>query len=156
MPTYLPYRKNSIGCTVPFALVNGVAVTFETRELAQDFLHDAWDSGDRDYTAGIVEIQYLPVRYLYSDERIPYSFSNGVAETFATFAEAEAHVKETWDDRVDAECDGEIFAVTRDGDGWFVDSDGRLVCHETGEEPCGYDSVDDIRDAEWTVNGEPA
>lgn len=99
---------------------------------------------------------YLPVRCLYSDERIPYSFSDDIAETFATFAEAEAHVKETWDDRVDAEGDGEIVAVTRDPDGWFVDLHGRLVCHETGEEPCGYDSVDDIREAVWTVDGKPA
>jgi len=99
---------------------------------------------------------YLPVRYLYSDERIPYSFSDGIAETFATFAEAEAYVKETWDERIDEDGDGEIVAVTRDSDGWLVDLHGRIVCHETGEDPCGYDLVDDIREAEWAVNGQPA
>lgn len=99
---------------------------------------------------------YLPVRYLYSDERIPYSFSDDIAETFATLAEAEAYVTETWDEGIDEEGDVEIVAVTRDIDGWFVDSNGRIVCHETGEEPCGYDLVDDIREANWTVNGQPA
>lgn len=103
---YLPYRLDFSDNKIPFVFdeTDGgdrVAVTFATRESAQDFLHDAWDSGDRDYTSGII-------------------------------------------------------AVTRDSDGWFVDSDGRLVCHETGEEPCGYDLVDDIREAEWAVNGEPA
>lgn len=101
MSTFLPYRKTPTGQTVAFATVNGVAVTFTARESAQDFLHDSWDSGDRDYTAGII-------------------------------------------------------AVTRDSDGWFVDLNGRIVCHETGEEPCGYDEVDDIRESEWTVNGQPA
>lgn len=77
---------------------------------------------------------YLPVRYLYSDERIPYSFCDGIGETFATLAEAESYVAELWDEW-DAGDDIDIVAVTRDSDGWFLDADGRIVCHETGEEP---------------------
>lgn len=103
---YLPYRLDFSANKIPFAFDEGAfgdrfAVTFPSTTEAVAFLHDAWDNGDRDYTAGIV-------------------------------------------------------AVTRDPDGWFVDFHGRLVCHESGEEPCGCDLVDDIREAEWTVNGQPA
>jgi hypothetical protein len=103
---YLPFRIDFSGNKIPFAFDtdgNGdrVAVTLPTVHAACGIIHDAWDNGDRDYTAGVI-------------------------------------------------------AVTRDADGWFVDIHDRIVCHESGEEPCEYDLVDDIRDAVWTVDGSPA